>query len=261
MPDKVINLPDGRVMDTADYERRLALLSKAFEQDEIEKLPKQLKRNDDAKYGCKPGTQASADGYHCGGYHARSMHLDYIGHAGITERLNQVDPWWTWEPMGLTEAGTPLLSDGGMWGRMTVLGVTRIGYGDPGRNSGPNAIKETIGDFIRNAAMRFGVGTYLWSKSESALAKKRGEEAGDDPPQMRDESTLTQQRTVETPPPETPPQKLDWKALYQATGGDVDKLKALRHTAKNAGAPDNFWLFGAIEKDLNPDPIEGTTQA
>lgn len=260
MPDKVTILPDGRVMDTADYERRLALLSKAFEQDEIEKLPKQLKRNDDAKYGCKQGTQASADGYFCGGYHARSMHLDYIGHAGITERLNQVDPWWTWEPMGLTEAGTPLLSDGGMWGRMTVLGVTRIGYGDPGRNSGPNAIKETIGDFIRNAAMRFGVGTYLWSKSESALAKKRGEEANDDPPLRREESTFTEQRIVDTPPAEAP-QKIDWKSLYEQTGGDVDKLKALRHSAQNAGAPADFWLFKWIEKALNPEPIEGNIPA
>lgn len=261
MTETVTNLPDGRVMDTADYDRRLALLSKAFEQDEIEKLPKQLKRNDDAKYGCKPGTQASADGYHCGGYHARSMHLDYIGHAGITERLNQADPWWTWEPMGLTEAGTPLMSDGGMWGRMTVLGVTRIGYGDPGRNSGPNAIKETIGDFIRNAAMRFGVGTYLWSKSESALAKKRGEEAGDEPEKVRDESPLTQQRPpAEAPPEKTDPSKIDWQALYNATGGDKGKLEALRHGAKNAGAPADFWLFAKIEAALNPAPIEGNIQ-
>lgn len=79
--------------------------------------------------------------------------------------------------------------------------------------------------------------------------------------QRRDESTFTERRIVDTPPAETPPQKIDWKALYQATGGDVDKLKALRHTAKNAGAPDDFWLFNAIDKALNPAPIEGTTQA
>jgi hypothetical protein len=177
------------------------------------------------------------------------MHLDYIGHAGITERLNQVDPWWTWEPMGFTEAGTPLLSDGGMWGRMTVLGVTRIGYGDPGRNSGPNAIKETIGDFIRNAAMRFGVGTYLWSKSESALAKKRGEEDHDDEPQH------APARDTRPRPPATP----DWQALYEDTAGNRDKLTALRHMAKNAGAPDTFWLFARIEADLaaQAEPIEG----
>lgn len=104
----------------------------------------------------------------------------------------------------LSPAGTPLLTDGGMWARMTVLGVTRIGFGDPpGRNSGPNAIKETIGDFIRNAAMRFGVGTYLWSKSEAAAAKKIAEEDHDvEPPQ---------QRAQQQPPPQQQPPSVDWQ--------------------------------------------------
>ena len=264
IPAGSTRLPDGRLMRTDDYEARLTLLSKVFPADEVEKLPKQMSKNNDTKYGCKRGTDASADGYYCGGFHARSMHLDYIGHAGITDRLNQVDPFWFWKPMALNQSGTPLIENGGMWGYLTVLGVTRIGYGDaPGKNGG-NAMKEIIGDFLRNAAMRFGVGTYLWGKSEAALAKKRGEEAHDEPAQTpapdgvarRDETPLTQQR----PPAETPPQKIDWKQLYQAAAGDIDKLKALRHSAKNAGAPDDFWLFNAIEKVLNPAPIEGNVQ-
>lgn len=260
MADENTTLPDGRTMPTADYERRLALLSKAFEQDEIEKLPKQLRKDDRDYDYCRQGTRVSADGHYCGGRHARALHLDYIGHAGITERLNQVDPLWTWEPMGYTQQGTPLMTDGGMWAKLTVLGVTRIGFGDAQGKSGANAVKETIGDFIRNAAMRFGVGTYLWSKSDAALAKKRGEEP-DDEPLQRDESPLAQSRAPETPPAETPPQKTDWKTLYEQTGGDVDKLKALRHAAENAGAPENFWLFGWIEKALNPAPIEGNIPA
>jgi hypothetical protein len=57
-----------------------------------------------------------------------------------------------------------------------------------------------------------------------------------------------------------PPAKPDWKALYQATGGDKLKLEALRNSARQAGAPDDFWLFNAIEKALTPAeaPIEGT---
>ena len=39
-------------------------------------------------------------------------------------------------------------------------------------------MKETIGDAIRNAAMRFGVGTYLWSKSDK---DKRVAELGQPP--------------------------------------------------------------------------------
>jgi hypothetical protein len=62
-----------------------------------------------------------------------------------------------------------------------------------------------------------------------------------------------------TPGPKPAPQH-DWKALYEATAGDKGKLEALRHTAKNAGAPENFWLFNWIEKALNPAPIEGNVQ-
>lgn len=255
------NLPDGRVIATEDYVRLLELLSKPFEQDEVEKLPKQLRRDDKDYDYCKPGTRVSADGHHCGGRHARSMHLDYIGHAGITDRLNQVDPQWTWEPMGLTPAGTPYLSDGGMWGKLTVLGVTRIGFGDAQGKTGPNATKEIIGDFLRNAAMRFGVGTYLWGKSESALAKKRGEEPDEPaqaPPPGRG-SGDTRQRD-ETPITQAPPTP-DWEAAYKATGKQRDKLEALRHTAKNAGAPDTFWLFKMIADDLaameTTEPLEG----
>lgn len=244
-------LPDGRMIPTADYDRRLALLSKAFEQDEIEKLPKQLRKDDRDYDYCRQGSRVSADGHYCGGRHARALHLDYIGHAGITDRLNQVDPLWTWEPMGYTQQGTPLMTDSGMWGKLTVLGVTRIGFGDAQGKTGANAVKETIGDFIRNAAMRFGVGTYLWSKSDAALAKKRGEEAPPEEP-------------AQTPAPDGPPRqdpsKIDWQAAFQATAGDIGKLQALRNQAKQAGAPDDFWLFAKIEAALNPAPIEGTAQ-
>lgn len=258
IPSGSTRLPDGRLMKTEEYETRLALLSKVFPVEEIEKLPKQVRKDDKDYNYCQRGNNVSADGYFCGGRHARSMHLDYIGHAGITDRLNQVDPQWTWKPMGRTPVGTPLLSDGGMWGYLTVLGVTRIGFGDAGSKNGPNAIKEIIGDFLRNAAMRFGVGTYLWGKSEAALAKKRGEEAHDEPAQTPASDGVARQ--AETPPAKTDPSKIDWQALYNATGGDKAKLEALRHGAKNAGAPADFWLFAKIEAALNPAPIEGNIQ-
>lgn len=89
------------------------------------------------------------------------VHLDFVGHAAATDRLLQVDPEWTWEPMGKTPAGTPSLdTDGNLWIWLTVAGVTRPGCGD-----GPN-MKEKIGDAIRNAAMRFGVALDLWTKQD-----------------------------------------------------------------------------------------------
>lgn len=97
------------------------------------------------------------------------LHLDYVGHAETTDRLLAVDPSWSWEPIGWGADGTPLTMRHGanlvMWGRLTVCGVTRLGVGTaPAAKE--DAHKELIGDFLRNAAMRFGVALDLWRKSE-----------------------------------------------------------------------------------------------
>lgn len=89
---------------------------------------------------------------------------EYAGHAAVTDRLLEVDPEWTWKFLG---DGTPVFDDvGGIWIELTVCGVTRIGYGFPERLNGGNAVKEAIGDAIRNAAMRFGVGLEFWFKGD-----------------------------------------------------------------------------------------------
>jgi hypothetical protein len=89
--------------------------------------------------------------------------LDFVGHAAVTDRLLQVDPGWTWEPMGRNQDGTPAFDEkGGLWIWLTVAGVRRAGYGEPGRIGA----KEAIGDAIRNAAMRFGVALDLWAKED-----------------------------------------------------------------------------------------------
>lgn len=99
------------------------------------------------------------------------MHLDYVGHAAVTDRLLQVDPKWNWEPMALDEHGAPLVQARGntcrMWIKLTIDGVTRLGVGTCGANK-DEAEKELIGDAIRNAAMRFGVALDLWSKENLA---------------------------------------------------------------------------------------------
>lgn len=85
--------------------------------------------------------------------------LDFVGHAAVTDRLLTIDPNWSWEPMGVDQFGLPQLDrEGNLWIRLTICGVTRIGCGD-----GKSA-KESIGDAIRNAAMRFGVALDLWAK-------------------------------------------------------------------------------------------------
>lgn len=188
----------GRLDEDAIKER-FARLRAPFEADELERKPKALSRNDQDKGRCEDtpaGRQYSADGHYCGGWHARAIHLDYVGHAGLTMRLLDVDPFWSWSFMHvefpqwaqdlIAEAGrrgewdvvhdltarygAPLQRDGGVWIRLTILGVTRTGFGDAEGKVGPNAVKELIGDALRNAAMRFGVATYLWSKSDRALS-------------------------------------------------------------------------------------------
>lgn len=93
--------------------------------------------------------------------------LDYVGHAALTDRLLDADPQWAWEPLAYAQSGLPYIDElGGMWIKLTVCGVTRIGYGDAQGKTGPNAIKEVIGDALRNAAMRFGAALDLWHKGD-----------------------------------------------------------------------------------------------
>lgn len=100
--------------------------------------------------------------------------LAYVGHAAITGRLLDVDPEWWWAPMALDERGLPLFdvdergNKVGLWIRLGILGVQRLGYGScpPGQF---DAVKVLVGDALRNAAMRFGVALDLWVKGSPEL--------------------------------------------------------------------------------------------
>ena len=118
---------------------QVTALRKPFPPEMVGKLPKRTK-NADGSWG-------------------PTIHLDYVGHAAVTDRLLTVDPAWSWEPLALDEHGLPALDRAGnLWIKLTICGVTRLGVGD-----GKSA-KECIGDAIRNAAMRFGVALDLWAK-------------------------------------------------------------------------------------------------
>ena len=92
--------------------------------------------------------------------------LDYVGHAWVTERLLEVDPEWTWEPVAFdSETGLPKLdANGGLWIKLTVCGVTRYGYGEPQGMNSYDKVKGAIGNAIRVAGMRFGIALDLWKK-------------------------------------------------------------------------------------------------
>jgi len=94
--------------------------------------------------------------------------LDYVGHAALTDRLLDADQYWSWEPLAFAPNGLPLFDEtGGLWIRLTVRGVTRLGYGHAAKKGDPGAReKEVIGDALRNAAMRFGAALDLWHKGQ-----------------------------------------------------------------------------------------------
>lgn len=155
--------------------RELALskLREPFPANQIGTLPKPYKANSE-KGKCRE----------CGGHHGLpAVHLEYVGHAALTDRLLDADAEWSWRPLALDERGLPAFDrDGGLWIELTVAGVTRLGYGDASGKSGSNAIKEAIGDALRNAGMRFGAALDLWHKGDLHDAQEeRGVEPAPDP--------------------------------------------------------------------------------
>jgi hypothetical protein len=145
----------------------LALLRAPFAPHHISKLPKPTKAQTDAvKADFKKGIRCGV----CGSWHHPDVvHLDYVGHAAITERLLDADPNWSWEPAAYRDGLPAFDQSGGLWIKLTVCGVTRLGYGHaaakPGQDPGARE-KECIGDALRNAAMRFGAALDLWHKGD-----------------------------------------------------------------------------------------------
>lgn len=138
-----------------------------FPAHQISKLPKPTRAQTDAvKQDFKKGVRCNI----CGTWHHPDVvHLDYVGHAALTDRLLDVDPAWTWEPVADPMAHGLPTSPGGMWIKLTVEGVSRYGFGCADGKSGGDAVKEIIGDALRNAAMRFGAALDLWHKGDLHL--------------------------------------------------------------------------------------------
>jgi len=128
------------------------------------------------------------------------MHIDYVGHAEITRILCEIDPSWYWLPFGNAPDGTPAIvysgKEASMWGTLHLLGQGRIGVGTCEKGKHDEA-KELIGDFLRNAAMRFGIGLRLWSKNEWEATVDETP-AATSPPQDRIATSRTADGVVET---------------------------------------------------------------
>ena len=96
--------------------------------------------------------------------------LDFVGHADITRILIEIDPYWSWEPCGWDNGRPAIHVENGtatMWGRLTVHGKEMLGVGSVKADK-MDLDKELIGDFLRNASMRFGISLNLWTKNQWA---------------------------------------------------------------------------------------------
>lgn len=168
--------------------RRLHAEQRVPDPAHISKLPKPTKR-DNPKGKCNE----------CNGWHGLpAVHLDYMGHAEVTDILLDIDPTWTWAPFAVDQAtGLPMVQTVGndvvLWINLTICGITRPGVGTAPKNKDGDALKELIGDALRNGAMRFGVGTSLWSKAEGV---EREVEATPPEPVAVPEGALTMKQAI-----------------------------------------------------------------
>lgn len=186
-------------------------LRKRFPPSAVGKLPKPF-RKDSERGQCAE----------CGGFHGLpAMHLDYVGHAAVTDRLLQVDPGWTWEPLGRDEFGLPAMDKGGnLWILLTVSGVTRIGVGDGA------SMKERIGDAIRNAAMRFGVALDLWTKEDLDLHDTtQGQVRNQPPPPTQDKPAETATVRMSRKAAESPADAMVTKPQLNKIGAAMGELQ------------------------------------
>ena len=142
----------------------LDLLRAPFPANQVSKLPKETRQQiDERKAGKNTIRCTICNGYH----HKNAVHIDYVGHAAVTDRLLDADLGWSWEPLAFGPDGLPMMDKfGGLWINLTVCGMTRKGYGHPDGKTGGDAIKEAIGDALRNAALRFGAALEMWHKGD-----------------------------------------------------------------------------------------------
>ena len=149
----------------------LDLLRQPFPDHQVGKLAKGSK----AQTQCKPEEKKNC--VICGGWHHPKMiHLDFVGHAALTDRLLDCDINWHWEPLAYTAEGLPAFDeDGGLWIWLSLCGTKRLGYGNAEKSQYKeigSRKKEVIGDALRNAAMRGGAALGLWHKGDLHMDNK-----------------------------------------------------------------------------------------
>lgn len=160
--------------------------------------------------------------------------LDFVGHADITKILIEIDPMWWWEPAGWDNGRPAIHVVNGMavmWGHLYVLNKQILGVGTV-KHDKPDLDKELVGDFLRNAAMRFGICLSLWTKQEWEGQEVAGKAQGVIPSSgLR----TTGKAQVPTPSPVTANTALSKEQLDQFFAACAKASIQPSTVAKNAG--------------------------
>lgn len=198
----------------------LRKLREPFDPSEIRYLPRVwCKACKDARGTCNRQDHERRQCRKCG-QSMTTAHIDlrFVGHAEATNRLLNVDPFWSWEPLSLDPNGLPAYDGNrGLWIRLTVSGMTRLGYGNAEGKNGGDAVKEIIGDAIRNAGMRFGMALDLWTSSDLQIIENGADSAAETPQAATAQSSS---RPAAVPAPKTTGD------LTESPDAALDKLMA-----------------------------------
>lgn len=136
------------LMVVPDWEK----LRAPFTGSDIGKLPKGPKGQAGNGPRCTVcGSKHPVEGY---------FHVDYVGHAAITERLNSCDPGWRLRkaPIQFDQRGMAYME-----AELTVWGVTHeeVGCAETGLSEWPKLL---YSDTLTRCGMRFGMALDLWKK-------------------------------------------------------------------------------------------------
>jgi len=202
------SMAEGPTSHTQNQAARLSQLRVPFDPSQVQALPKILCKqcSESRTKVCENPRHAKSKCKVCDNFITQAhLHLDYVGHAELTHRLLDVDPLWDWEPLAIAPNGLPQFDEnGGLWIRLTVCGKSRLGYGDSQGKRGPNAVKEAIGDALRNAAMRFGAALNLWAKSDLTEAKTEHPQTEEEDYKPSPRSAAPAATNAAAPPAATP---------------------------------------------------------
>lgn len=168
--------------------KRMEVMYRETPKDQIVYLPRML--------SCCTRNQPCKDHVllrECANCHERNIasgHYDIkgIGHIYVQRLFNEVDPFWSWEPVGVDENGLPAIQktmssvkrgatqkveQSNLWIKVTVCGVTRLGVGTD-HSDAEDLYKKLVSDAIKNAGLRFGIAADLREDKQKLVPAREG---------------------------------------------------------------------------------------